>query len=100
MAQAATATPKIRQGSAAASGAPSLTPLGAPTERPDEPVTEGNPLGPGAGPEALIAKPMRQQSRQEIQTLREKYLPSLEAMANSADAPPSFVRFVRYLRDQ
>lgn len=28
------------------------TPLFAPTERPDEPVTSGSPLGPGAGPAA------------------------------------------------
>jgi len=32
---------------------PEVTPFGASTERPDEPVTHGNPLGPGAGPEAL-----------------------------------------------
>jgi len=33
----------------------SLTPLAAPTERPNEPVTTGLPSGPGAGPEALMA---------------------------------------------
>lgn len=32
---------------------PQLTPIGAPTQRPGEPVTHGSPLGPGAGPEAL-----------------------------------------------
>jgi len=30
-----------------------ITPLGAPTQRPDEPLTTGNPFGPGAGPEVL-----------------------------------------------
>ncbi len=30
-----------------------ITSLFAPTERPNEPVTTGNPLGPGAGPEIL-----------------------------------------------
>lgn len=29
-----------------------LTPLDAPTERPDEPITAGMAMGPGAGPEA------------------------------------------------
>lgn len=36
-----------------AGGAP-LTPLDAPTMRPDEPLTTGLPSGPGAGPEALM----------------------------------------------
>lgn len=36
----------------AAANAP-LTRLYAPTERPDEPITSGIALGPGAGPEAL-----------------------------------------------
>ena len=33
--------------------AQSVLPLGAPTQRPDEPVTAGLPIGPGPGPEAL-----------------------------------------------
>lgn len=32
---------------------PNLTPLSAPSTNPDEPVTTGAALGPGAGPEAL-----------------------------------------------
>lgn len=34
-------------------GAPQRGPLVRPTERPNEPVTAGLPMGPGAGPEAL-----------------------------------------------
>jgi hypothetical protein len=34
--------------------APPLTGLFEPTTRPDEPVTAGNPFGPGPGPEALV----------------------------------------------
>ena len=30
-----------------------MTPLYAPTQRPDEPITTGVAMGPGAGPEAL-----------------------------------------------
>ena len=37
----------------AATKAAPVTPLYAPTERPNEPITTGIPLGPGAGPEAL-----------------------------------------------
>lgn len=47
-------------GGAAPQGGPSLedlmgmaTPMGAPTQRPDEPVTAGAAAGPGPGPEAL-----------------------------------------------
>jgi hypothetical protein len=32
---------------------PSITDLFAPTQRPNEPVTAGNPMGAGVGPEAL-----------------------------------------------
>lgn len=74
------------------------TPFGAPTERPDEPVTEGNPLGPGAGPEVLTDNSPKAQSAQEAKQFA-KYLPALMAVANAPDAPPSFVKFVRYLRD-
>lgn len=34
-------------------GTPSVTPLNAPTVRPDEPITAGAPVGAGPGPEAL-----------------------------------------------
>ena len=33
--------------------APPVVPLGAPTQRPQEPLTAGLPVGPGPGPEAL-----------------------------------------------
>jgi hypothetical protein len=34
-------------------GAPEVVGPGEPSARPDEPVTAGSPLGPGAGPEVL-----------------------------------------------
>ena len=51
-------TPDVRPApasevTAAASQAP-VTPLFAPTERPNEPITHGISVGPGAGPEALM----------------------------------------------
>jgi hypothetical protein len=74
------------------------TPFSAPTERPNEPVTEGNPLGPGAGAGVLSNQTPPAQSSKEAQAFK-KYLPALMPIANSPDAPPSFVKFVKYLRD-
>jgi hypothetical protein len=48
-APSAPSTPSL----AALAQGPAITGLNAPTERPDEPVTQGNPMGPGAGPEIL-----------------------------------------------
>lgn len=42
-------------------GHPSIA-LGRPTERPQEPITAGIPLGPGPGPEALTNTGMAQQN--------------------------------------
>ena len=40
-----------------------VTPLFAPTERPDEPITAGIPMGPGPGPEVLgMGAPRARQS--------------------------------------
>jgi len=77
---------------------PLPTPLSAPTQRPEEPVTEGNPLGPGSGPEVLTNNTPKGQSSREAQALK-KYLPALTSYANSGTAPESFVRFVKYIRD-
>ena len=50
---------------AAAQGAP-VTPLYAPTQRPDEPITTGIVPGPGAGPEALGMRTMSQEKLSDI----------------------------------
>ena len=51
---AGTSAPRASAPSLAAlSQGPAITSLNAPTERPDEPITQGNPMGPGAGPEIL-----------------------------------------------
>jgi len=50
-----------------------VTPLLAPTQRPDEPVTAGSPLGAGPGPEALGILPGQQMggtsAKQVVQSL-------------------------------
>jgi hypothetical protein len=69
-------------------------------ERPDEPVTAGAPMGPGPGMEALgMSEDIKQQSGMDAMQLA-TYLPALEETARIPGTPPSFVRFVRYLRSQ
>lgn len=57
----ATAT-EVRQ---AATQAP-VTPLFAPTQRPEEPITTGIPIGAGAGPEVMGARPVSQEKLSNI----------------------------------
>jgi len=78
---------------------PDLTPLGAESARPDEPVTAGSPSGPGAGPDA-IGLGLSNKAQNEIDARQiAQYLPSLERAANQPGVPTSFVRFVKYLRE-
>jgi len=75
---------------------PQATPLTAPSQRPDEPVTTGSPIGPGAGPEALTLP-----SNQDTDTDRARlisYLPALEAAAQSPNSSQAFRNYVRVLR--
>ena len=73
---------------------PSVTPLGAESERPDEPVTAGAPAGEGPGPEALgVGDPSP-----EMATLK-KYLPLLEPVVNRADMPDSVRQLYMFVRD-
>lgn len=71
-----------------------------PSERPEEPLTAGSPVGPGGGPEILSGGFGTAQSSNQgdMKDLKE-YLPSLMRMANQPGVPGSFVKFVRYLRD-
>jgi hypothetical protein len=68
------------------------TPLFAPTERPDEPITAGAPFGPGPGPAASPATP---NGRSDMIL---KYLPSLEEATRWPDTPETFKALVRYLQ--
>jgi hypothetical protein len=73
----------------------SPTPLFAPTERPDEPITAGAPFGPGPGSAQQLS--LADESGQEAQMMR-RYLPALESIANSSQGTPTFRRFVRFLK--
>ena len=91
-ARASRTQPRGRGG--AAQGGMGVTPLFAPTQRPDEPVTAGAPFGPGDGPT------MQPQSSgdPDMQMLKE-YLPDLEIAARFDRAPKTFKMLVAYLRN-
>lgn len=98
-------TPPASAAGASASSAPvagpagplpgQVTPLGAPTERPGEPVTAGLPMGAGPGPEVLGMAP--QQQGEDLTDIL-PYLPMLEFMASQPGASSQTRNFVRRLR--
>jgi len=66
-----------------------VTPLSAPTQRPNEPVTTGSPMGAGAGPEAIGIQPGQmtqggQSAKNLVQALaaNKDASPELQALAN------------------
>lgn len=89
-------SPRASARQAKQGGGMSATPLFAPTQRPDEPITDGAPFGPGAG--RSMNPGMDNINRSDARSLG-KYLPSMMAMAQDADAPEGFKRFVRHLRN-
>jgi hypothetical protein len=73
-----------------------VTPLFAPSQRPDEPITTGISMGAGAGPEVLGIN-------NNIDSLEDKermisYLPALEVLAASPNSSQAFRNYVRQLR--
>lgn len=93
----APAVPKPRAGrgggGARQDGGAGVTPLFAPTERPDEPITAGAPFGAGPGPAPTMAGPPASKS-----PVVAKYLPYLEEATRWPDAPDTFKALVRYLQ--
>lgn len=75
-----------------------VVPLSAPTMRPDEPVTAGNPLGPGVGPEAAGID-VRTPDQQDAEHLK-NFVPLLVYMANQPDASPTTRMLARELRSR
>lgn len=68
-----------------------VTPITAPTQWPETPVTDGAALGAGAGPEALgVQSPWKQDAQEMAQ-----YLPTLLALANNQQMPPGFHSIIR-----
>ena len=60
-----------------------------PTERPNEPVTSGLPVGPGRTPKPQMAGNY---------DMIVKYMPALELMASQDDAPEPFKALVQYVK--
>ena len=73
-----------------------VTPLSAPTARPDEPVTAGAAMGAGPGPSALGGQPA-QVASQDMGKISQS-LPLFEMMANMNDATASTRLFVNLLK--
>lgn len=100
--QAAQAGAPMAGGGGGMSGAPTaapvpVTPFGAPSARPGEPVTAGAALGAGPGVESLGLmddKAFQEQDRQKLVA----YLPVLEFLANRPDAMPSLRQLVRKVK--
>ncbi len=75
-----------------------VVPFGAPSMRPDEPVTAGSPLGPGPGLESLgLTDPEAELDQADLQRLR-AYLPYLEWMASLPGAAPGTRQYVRKVK--
>ena len=68
--------------------------LSMPTQRPNEPVTDGLRLGPGRGPEALQGYDPRVGETQRLKM----WLPLLEPLANDPETPESVRTLVQYIR--
>ena len=73
-----------------------MVPLGAPSQRPGEPVTAGADAGPGPDSSALGLPSRADQHETQIQALK-PYLPAFQRVANMKDASPDFKNMVRYL---
>jgi len=73
-----------------------VTPLFASSQRPDEPITTGIPMGAGAGPEVLGIN--NNLDTQEDRDRMISYLPALEVMAASHNSSQAFRNYVRMLR--
>ena len=73
-----------------------VTPLYAPTQRPEEPVTAGIPMGAGPGPEVLGIN--NNLDTQEDRDRMLSYLPALEVVAASPTSSQAFRNYVRQLR--
>lgn len=68
-----------------------------PTERPNEPLTAGIPMGAGPGPEALGSLQQSDPDQEDMLALAPK-LPMLELVANLPDTSVATRNFVRRLR--
>jgi hypothetical protein len=94
------ATQEIKSGAPLAKTAdtrPSVTPLYAPTERPDEPVTAGIDQGAGPGSNALMVN--QPDDYTNFNSNIQSYTPVLSYIASLQNTSPETRRAIRQLRD-
>lgn len=94
------ATQEIKSGAPLAKTAdtrPSVTPLYAPTERPDEPVTAGIDQGAGPGSSALMVN--QPDDYTNFNANIQSYTPVLSYIASLQNTSPETRRAIRQLRD-
>ena len=76
------------------------TPLYAPSERPNEPITAGAPIGMGPGPEVLgINQPQPTEDDLNFRADMQDYLPVLSYIASLPSTSPETRKAIRQLRD-
>lgn len=68
-----------------------VTPLLAPTNYPDQPITDGLSVGPGYTPPQPVANKY---------SMISKYMNKLETMAAQPDAPESFKVFLNFVKSE
>lgn len=74
---------------------PEITPLTAETQFPNQPITDGMPVGPGAGPEVLNLPPI--ESSDMNNQLLAQYLPVMQVWAEYPGTSQDTKDYVRYL---
>jgi hypothetical protein len=94
---------QMEQAGAAMAGSakqgPEVIPLGAPSRRPDEPVTAGVDAGAGPGIEVLGLKAPVDVQVEDLTALA-KYMPLMAQFADSPNSTGTMKAFVKYLRSQ
>lgn len=65
-----------------------------PTQRPNEPVTDGLPVGAGRGPEALTNIDPRVTETQQLK----RWMPLLDPLSDNPEVPESVKILIRYIR--
>ena len=92
-------TPKVSPGKLAQ--LPQVTPITAPTERPEEAPEVGMPFGAGPGPADIglnVGTGRPESARKQDLRKLTQYLPIIETAANQEGAPATLSTFVKYLR--
>jgi hypothetical protein len=77
-----------------------VVPLSAPTNYPDEPVTAGINMGPGAGSEVMSTPMMLQAQNSEDVAKLMALLPVYQQISESPNASNATRNFYRWLRSQ